>query len=223
MEFSNKVTFAKSFLILRTISQFADNSGINAYVVGGFVRDYLLKKESKDIDIVIEGNAPDFATEFTKLVNISPPVIFKKFGTAQIKFEDTEVEFVTSRKESYTPESIKPEVEAGTLREDIFRRDFTINTLAIHLTMNQNWEKPLIIDLTERGVRDLLQGIIITPLDPEITFKDDPTRMIRAIRFSTKLGFYIESKTRNAMKKLAPEIERVPIERVRDELNKILY
>jgi poly(A) polymerase len=222
MEFSEKVTFAKSFLILRTISQFADSCNTKAYVVGGFVRDYLLRKESKDIDIVVEGNGPEFAMGFADFVKIASPSIFPKYGTAQVKFEDTEVEFVGARRESYTRESIKPEVQTGSLRDDIFRRDFTINTLAIHLTMSQNWQKPIITDITERGIRDLLQGIIITPLNPRITFKDDPTRMIRAVRFATKLGFKIDNDTKETIKILAPEIERVPIERIQTEFSKIL-
>jgi poly(A) polymerase len=225
MSFEKKVTFAKESLILKKIAEFSDIIRINAYVVGGYVRDFLLSRESKDIDIVIEGDGIFFATNFAEYVGVKKPSIFQKFGTAQIKFQNTEVEFVSARKESYTKESIKPIVEKGTLKDDIFRRDFTINTLAIKLSLKEA-QLPIresILDLTGLGIEDLLsRQIIRTPLDPEITFSDDPTRMMRAVRFATKLNFTIEKNTKHAMTEMASDIKRVPIERIRDEFSKML-
>lgn len=190
------------------------------YVVGGYVRDCLLQRDSKDIDFVVLGDGIEAATQLSQLLHGNPQVhYFKNFGTAQINTEDGwQLEFVGARKESYHPDSRKPQVSSGTLEDDQKRRDFTINALAISLNTNNFGE---LIDPFD-GVADLQQQIIRTPLEPDITFSDDPLRMMRAIRFATQLGFSILPETLESIAKNAARIEIVSMERVSDELNKIV-
>jgi poly(A) polymerase len=218
-DFLNNIKFAKERMILKQIGEFADEIDIFAYVVGGYVRDILLGNPSKDIDIVVIGDGPDFALQFTQKYNLRKPAIFRRYGTAQFKIDDIEIEIVGARRESYTVESIKPEVEIGKLKDDIFRRDFTINTLTVPLnpSLSQN-----IIDITKNGINDLKNGIIKTPLDPTVTFSDDPSRILRAIRFASKYNFSIHKDTIKGIINNTQRLHSVPIEKVRDELNKIL-
>ncbi len=185
--------------------------------MGGYVRDIFLKRDSKDIDVVVLGSGIDLAERIGNRLHIHVNV-FKNFGTAMIKYDGLEVEFVGARKESYRLDSRKPIVETGTLDDDQKRRDFTINAMAIHLTKNNFGE---LVD-PFNGVDDLHNHLIRTPLDPDITFSDDPLRMMRAIRFASQLHFTIDPKAIKAIKKNAERIKIVSIERVADELNKII-
>lgn len=204
--------------ILTVIAQVAHIHQIEAYVVGGYVRDLLLNRKSKDIDILVIGNGMFLAENVAKVLNSSKVVVFKHFGTAQIKYNNYEIEFVGARKESYRYDSRNPIVEQGTLEDDIYRRDFTINALAASLVAKNYGE---VIDLYN-GLSDLKNRIIRTPAQPEITFSDDPLRMMRAIRFSTQLQFQIEEKTLKGITKNAHRIDIISKERIVDELNKIL-
>lgn len=204
--------------ILTIIAQVAHIHQIEAYVVGGYVRDLLLNRKSKDIDILVIGNGMFLAENVAKVLNSSKVVVFKNFGTAQIKYNNYEIEFVGARKESYRYDSRNPIVEQGTLEDDIYRRDFTINALAASLVAKNYGE---VIDLYN-GLSDLKNRIIRTPAPPEITFSDDPLRMMRAIRFSTQLQFQIEEKTLKGISKNAQRIDIISKERIVDELNKIL-
>ena len=205
--------------IFGTISNAASDLNQETYVIGGFVRDLHLKRPSKDIDIVTLGSGIKLAEHVAKKLTPSPQVnVFKNFGTAQLKYKNYEVEFVGARKESYQRNSRKPIVENGTLEDDQNRRDFTINALALGL--NQHNYGNLIDPFG--GIKDLNEKIIRTPLDPDITFSDDPLRMMRAIRFSTQLGFEIEPKTLQAIAKNRERIKIVSGERVADELNKMM-
>jgi len=190
-----------------------------AFVVGGYVRDIFLKRESKDIDIVVTGSGIDLARNVAGSLGKDVPVsYFKNFGTAMINFDDLEIEFVGARKESYRNDSRKPIVETGTLDDDQKRRDFTINAMAVHLTESNFGE---LVD-PFNGVQDIQDKLIRTPLDPEITFSDDPLRMMRAIRFATMLHFTIHPSALRAIKKNAERIRIVSMERITDELNKII-
>jgi len=205
--------------IFETIANAAAELNQETYVIGGFVRDIFLKRPSKDIDIVTLGNGIQLAEKVASKLKPRPKVaVFKNFGTAQLKFRNYEIEFVGARKESYRADSRKPLVETGTLEDDQNRRDFTINALALGLNKHNFGE------LTDpfNGINDLKQKIIRTPLDPSITFSDDPLRMMRAIRFSTQLGFEIEAKTLQAIAKNRDRIKIVSAERISDELNKIM-
>ncbi|MCK9219894.1 MAG: CCA tRNA nucleotidyltransferase [Bacteroidales bacterium] len=206
--------------IFDIISQVADSRGVQAFVVGGFVRDLLLKRDNKkDIDVVVLGSGIDFALEVAEKSGSEIPVkFFKNFGTAMLNYHGWEVEFVGARKESYRSSSRKPIVENGTLEEDQNRRDFTINAMAINLTRDHYGE---FLDPFD-GQRDLNNKVIRTPLDPNITFSDDPLRMMRAIRFATQLNFIIEPVCFEAIKKNADRISIVSEERVTDELNLII-
>lgn len=188
------------------------------YVVGGYVRDLLLKRDSKDIDVVVVGNALELAQQLAATDKKCTCSLFKNFGTAQVKHPDWEVEFVTARQESYHSNSRKPTVETGTLEQDQNRRDFTINALAISL--NKHNYGTLIDPFN--GLNDLEKKIIRTPLNPDVTFSDDPLRMLRAIRFATQLRFEIEFETFESIKRNAHRIKIISYERVSDELNKIL-
>lgn len=189
------------------------------YVIGGYVRDILLERDSKDIDIVVVGSGIELAKKVAKKLGPKTNVsVFKNFGTAMIQFEDQEIEFVGARKESYHRESRKPIVEDGTLEDDQKRRDFTINALAISL--NKSTFGKFIDPFT--GVEDIENKIIRTPLDPDITFSDDPLRMMRAIRFATQLNFTIEDETFKALDRNKERIEIISKERIIDELNKIV-
>lgn len=200
-------------------SQVADELGISAYAVGGVVRDLFLNRRSKDIDIVVVGSGIAFAQAVAKA--ISPHIevsVFKNFGTARFRYENTEVEFVGARKESYRADSRKPAVEDGTLQDDLNRRDFTVNALAIPLN---GPEKGQVIDCFG-GLQDMNDKLIRTPLDPDITFSDDPLRMMRAVRFASQLGFSIVPETFEAIQRNAARLEIISKERIVDEFNKIL-
>ena len=188
------------------------------YVIGGFVRDLLLGKESKDIDIVIEGDGTVLAQNVAKKLGNPKVSIFKTYGTAMFNYKGMEVEFVGARKESYHQSSRNPIVEKGTLKEDQDRRDFTINALAISLNP---LDKGQLVDPFD-GVQDLKNQIIRTPLDPDITFSDDPLRMLRAVRFASQLGFEIEEKTYEALSRNKERLSIISKERIIDEFNKIL-
>lgn len=204
--------------ILFDIGRVADSIGYKAYVIGGYVRDYLLGIDSNDIDIVVLGQGKKMAESFAKEMGSNKISIFENFGTAMVKVDNNEIEFVGARKESYNRGSRKPIVESGTLKEDQMRRDFTINAIGICLNHNEFGE---IID-PFNGINDLKNKIIRTPTNPNVTFSDDPLRQLRAIRFATKLGFEIEEDTINAIKHNAYRINIVSKERIAVELNKIL-
>jgi len=203
--------------IFKTLSAIADKNQIQAYVIGGFVRDLFLNRPSKDIDVVVVGSGIAYAEAVGRKLN-TKVAIFKNFGTANIKINDLEIEFVGARKESYRSESRKPIVEDGTLEDDQLRRDFTINALAINLNSNHFGE---LLD-PFNGIHDLENKLIRTPLDPEITFSDDPLRMMRAIRFASQLNFDIDEAAINAIKTQKERISIVSKERITDELNKII-
>ncbi len=205
--------------IYQLIGQCADELGIDAYLIGGFVRDIFLERSSKDIDVVAIGKGIDLAEKVKdKLGEEAHLSVFKNFGTAQLKFSEFEIEFVGARKESYNRNSRKPIVENGTLEDDQNRRDFTINALAIGLSKN-NYGK--LLD-PFNGLEDLKNKIIKTPLAPDITYSDDPLRMMRAIRFATQLNFIIEKNSLEAIGKNKERISIVSKERISDELNKII-
>ncbi|MCW0481176.1 CCA tRNA nucleotidyltransferase [Gaoshiqia sediminis] len=205
--------------IFTIISEEADKLGQECYVIGGFVRDLFLTRESKDIDVVTLGSGIQLAQQVAKRLGPRTPVsVFKNFGTAMIKTNDLEVEFVGARKESYQPDSRKPVVEDGTLEDDQKRRDFTINALAICLNQKHYGE---LVD-PFNGIDDLNNRIIRTPLEPGITFSDDPLRMLRAIRFATQLNFIIEEKTLQAIVENKERISIISKERIVEELNKII-
>ncbi|MFV0216939.1 CCA tRNA nucleotidyltransferase [Empedobacter falsenii] len=215
-----KILEAVSNPIFKNVAEVADEINQETYVVGGFVRDYLLNRgQKKDIDFVTVGNGILLAKELAKtLENTSPVSVFKRFGTAMFKYKDTDLEFVGARKESYSEDSRKPHVEDGTLEDDQKRRDFTINTLAISMNKENFGE---LID-PFNGVEDLINKIIKTPLEPNITYSDDPLRMMRAIRFAAQLGFEIEKKSFQAIIDNAERISIVSFERVMDEFQKIM-
>lgn len=205
--------------ILEVVSQAAAELQVEVYAVGGYVRDKILGRPSKDIDIVCVGSGIELAKKAASLFHPQPKVsVFKSFGTAMFKTQGWDVEFVGARKESYRSDSRKPIVENGTLEDDQLRRDFTINALAIDLSPERFGQ---LVDPFD-GVEDLKKGIIRTPLDPTITFNDDPLRMMRAIRFATQLGFTIEPKTYAAIEPLASRLSILSQERIVDELNKII-
>ncbi|MFD1256855.1 CCA tRNA nucleotidyltransferase [Mucilaginibacter terrae] len=203
--------------VFKVLSATAAEKQVQAYVIGGFVRDIFLNRPSKDIDIVIIGNGIDFAEAVAKKLHVKLAV-FKSFGTAMLKYQDVEVEFVGARKESYRVQSRKPIVENGTLKDDQLRRDFTINALAIALQPANFGE---LID-PFAGMADLENKLIRTPLNPEETFSDDPLRMMRAIRFATQLNFTIHQTAIDAIKLNKERIHIVSQERITDELNKII-
>ncbi len=205
--------------IFRTISEVADELQLECYVVGGYVRDIFLERPSDDIDCVVVGSGIEMATAVKKRLgrraNLS---VFKNFGTAQVKTGPMELEFVGARRESYQHDSRKPIVEDGTLEDDQNRRDFTINAMAICLNKERFGE---LVD-PFGGLDDLWDGIIRTPLDPDITFSDDPLRMLRCIRFATRFRFYIEDETFDALQRNAERLKIISFERISEELNKIL-
>ncbi|HJD92694.1 CCA tRNA nucleotidyltransferase [Bacteroides coprosuis] len=205
--------------IFHQISQTADELNLECYVVGGYVRDIFLDRPSTDIDVVVVGSGIKIAEALTRKLgrgaNLS---VFKNFGTAQVKYKNLEVEFVGARKESYQRDSRKPIVEDGTLEDDQNRRDFTINAMAVCLNQERFGE---LID-PFNGMKDLEEKTIRTPLDPDITFSDDPLRMMRCIRFATQLNFYIEDDTFDSLARNHERIEIISKERIADELNKII-
>ena len=223
--------------VFHQISEAADRLGLECYVVGGYVRDIFLERPSNDIDVVVVGSGISVAEELKRMVGKRAHLsVFKNFGTAQVKFKgkmrqdksltshllpltsEIEVEFVGARKESYSHDSRKPVVEDGTLEDDQNRRDFTINAMAICLNKARFGE---LVD-PFNGLADLEDGIIATPLEPGITFSDDPLRMMRCIRFATQLNFQIEDETFAALERMADRIKIVSGERIKDELNKII-
>jgi len=204
--------------IFEVLTNASDALGIETYVVGGFVRDRFLRRSSKDIDIVCVGDGISLAKEVSKHLDATNLTVFKNYGTAQLKYGDLEIEFVGARKESYCWNSRNPIVKEGTLEDDMNRRDFTINTLAVCINQNRLGE------LTDffNGITDLRKNIIRTPRNPDVTFSDDPLRMLRALRFASQLGFFIESKTFEAIKNNCNRIVIVSMERITNELNKII-
>lgn len=206
--------------VFRMLSETADAVGMECYVVGGFVRDLFLQRPTGDIDVVVVGSGVAMAESFAdkvgrKRCHLS---VFRNFGTAQVKWRDTEVEFVGARRESYQRNSRKPIVEDGTLEDDQNRRDFTINAMAVCLNKERFGE---LVDPFD-GLLDLEEGYICTPLDPDITFSDDPLRMMRCVRFATQLRFYIADETFEALCRNKERIKIISAERVIDELNKIM-
>lgn len=210
MNFLNKKIFS-------IISEEALELGIRAYVIGGYVRDSLLKRASKDIDIVVEGSGIELAQKVAETIGTNVTV-FKNFGTAMLKWKDLEIEFVGARKESYRANSRKPIVEDGSLKDDQLRRDFTINALAFSLQKEDfgNLSDPF------NGIQDLQDGIIKTPLEPDTTYSDDPLRMLRAIRFASQLSFTIVPESLESISKNNQRIKILSQERINEEINKIL-
>lgn len=204
--------------IFKQIATIAKASNVSAYVVGGYVRDTLLKRKTKDVDVVVLGDGIALAKQFAQTCGKDATyAYFKNFGTAMVKTKDWEVEFVGARKESYSRDSRKPEVTPGTLEDDQNRRDFTINALAISL----NDDFGTLVD-PFNGINDLNQGIIQTPTNPDITFSDDPLRMLRGIRFAAQLGFTIAPKTFEAISRNRERIKIISTERISEELNKMI-
>jgi poly(A) polymerase len=204
--------------IFKQIATIAKASNVSAYVVGGYVRDTLLKRKTKDVDVVVLGDGIALAKQFVQTCGKDATyAYFKNFGTAMVKTKEWEVEFVGARKESYSRDSRKPEVTPGTLEDDQNRRDFTINALAISL----NDDFGTLVD-PFNGINDLNQGIIQTPTNPDITFSDDPLRMLRGIRFAAQLGFTIAPKTFEAISRNRERIKIISTERISEELNKMI-
>ena len=204
--------------LFRTISKVGKENGKSSFVIGGFVRDLILKRPSKDVDIVVLGNGLEFAEKVAEALGVKKVAYFKNFGTAAFTFKDVEVEFVGARKESYSRESRNPIVEEGTLEDDQNRRDFTINALAISLNGSSFGE---VIDPFD-GLGDIKRKLIKTPLDANITFSDDPLRMMRAIRFATQLNFKIDKTALAAIESNTERLEIISRERIMVELNKII-
>ena len=204
--------------IFKTVGRLADESNLEVFAVGGYVRDKLFGKEIKDVDFVVVGDGPEFARKVARQLKAKGVVVFEKFGTARLDLPDHQLEFVGARRESYAENSRKPTVAQADLTADLSRRDFTINAMAMGLNRHNFGE---IID-PFGGQTDLLRKIIHTPLDPEVTFNDDPLRILRAIRFATVLGFKIEKKTKAAISATRHRLSIVSQERITDELMKIL-
>lgn len=205
--------------IFKTVGAVADQSGLETYVVGGYVRDLLLQRPSKDIDFVCVGSGIELAERVAR--KLGPDVhvaVFKNFGTAQIRIDNMDLEFVGARKESYRSDSRKPVVEDGTLEDDQKRRDFTMNAMAISLNQKNYGD---LVDPFD-GVGDLKKKIIRTPLDPSITFSDDPLRMMRAIRFASQLNFDIDADTFSSLMQQTGRLKIISYERITEELNKII-
>jgi len=218
---ANEMNFSEDLRgipVFKSVSTVADRLGLETYAVGGYVRDLLLKRPCKDIDFVCVGSGIELAEAIAKELGNAQVNTFKNFGTAMIKFEDLDLEFVGARKESYRADSRKPIVEDGSLEEDQKRRDFTINAMAIGLNARNYGE---LID-PFGGVAHLAKKVIQTPLDPDITFSDDPLRMMRAIRFASRLNFDIEAATFEAILKNSSRLKIVSMERITEELNKII-
>lgn len=207
-----------SHSVFKTVQEIATVKNVKAFVIGGFVRDLLIDRKSKDIDIVVLGNGPEMAQLVADELHVKKVNIFKTYGTAHFKYKDFDIEFVGARKESYTEHSRNPQIESGTLQDDQNRRDFTINSLAISL--NQDGFGNLVDPFN--GIHDLKGKLLRTPLDPAVTFSDDPLRMLRAIRFATQLNFKIETKSLYAIKDNAHRLDIITKERIIEELNKMI-
>ena len=214
----NLIKNIEHYDFLSTASNIADEVGVELYIVGGFVRDIFLKRTSDEIDFLIVGKENNFVKKFAKKLNVKKINIYKNYGTAQFKFNSLKLEFVNSRKESYNIESRNPKVINGTFEDDIARRDFTINTLAVSLNQNNFGE---LVD-TYKGFQDIEDKIIKTPLDPNKTFGDDPLRIMRAFRFASTLGFDVDEKIIEASKLNKERLKIVSQERIKDEFLKIL-
>ncbi len=204
--------------VFKVVGAVADEMDVRAYVIGGYVRDLFLHRPSKDIDIVVIGDGITLAERVAARLKSNKISIFKTYGTAMLRYRDLEVEFVGARKESYTPESRNPIVETGNLSDDQNRRDFTINALAIGLN-KESWGE--ILD-PFGGAKHLEEQLIITPTDPDITFSDDPLRMMRAIRFASQLGFHIDEETFKGIERNHERIKIITKERIAEEINKII-
>ena len=218
--YSKKILNSLDHDIFKIISDTSDDLKIETYIVGGFVRDLIIDKSvKKDIDIMCIGSGIDLAKAIQKKINPTTKVnIFKRYGTAMINFKGFQIEFVGSRKESYSEDSRNPSIETGDFMDDMLRRDFTINTLAIRLN-NKNFGE--LVD-TFDGLKDLEKKIIITPSEPNKTFSDDPLRMLRAVRFASQLGFNIDQKTKDSIIENSNRLTILSPERIADEINKIL-
>jgi putative nucleotidyltransferase with HDIG domain len=214
----NNIKDKTTLNVLSVLKEISEQKNQPIYVIGGYVRDVLLNRITKDIDIMIEGSGVDLANETAKKIGIQKVSVFKNFGTAMFNYNGLDVEFVGARKESYRTDSRKPIVEDGSLQDDQNRRDFTINALAINLHPNNYGE---VID-PFNGLEDLKNKIIRTPLNPDITYSDDPLRMMRAIRFATQLNFTIEEQSLLSITKNKERINIISKERISDELNKII-
>jgi poly(A) polymerase len=204
--------------LLQRIGQIADRQPVRAYVVGGYVRDLLIGRQVKDVDVVVLGNGIEFGRQVARAWNKSNLVVFEKFGTAMLQLEDSKVEFVGARKESYSKYSRKPKVAAGTLEDDLSRRDFTINTIAVSLNADDFGR---VVDPFS-GQEAMEERILRTPLDPKQTFDDDPLRIMRAFRFAAQLRFTVEPSVLAAAKEMAPRLKIVSQERISDEFLKIM-
>ncbi|OFZ63806.1 MAG: tRNA nucleotidyltransferase [Bacteroidetes bacterium RIFCSPHIGHO2_02_FULL_44_7] len=204
--------------VFKVTSEIVSEQGLEAYVIGGYVRDLLLDRPSKDIDIVVVGDGLDLAEKCAAKLRVKQVSLFKNFRTAHFRYKDLDVEFVGARKESYRSDSRKPVVENGSLSDDQKRRDFTINALAISLHKDNFGE---LID-PFNGLNDMEKGILRTPLDPDTTFSDDPLRMLRAVRFAAQLDYKIEKSGLEAIRRNAGRLEIISRERISDELNKII-
>ena len=206
--------------IFEIISEAADKLSVETYVVGGYVRDMILKRDlKKDIDIMCVGSGIELAKYIQDKINPNKKInIFKRYGTAMISYKDYKIEFVGSRKESYSKDSRKPNTQPGSFIDDMLRRDFTINTLAIKLNKENFGE---LVD-TFGGMEDISKKIIITPTEPDKTFSDDPLRMLRAVRFSSQLDFDIDEKTKKSIQENSDRLDILSPERISDEINKIL-
>lgn len=218
MEFPEPNLFNENRKLFEEIGNIADKKGLEIYLIGGFVRDIFLQRESKDIDIVVIGKGIEFAKAVASHLKNVKLSYFENFGTAQILYKDLIIEFVGARKESYRSDSRKPMVEDGTLQDDQERRDLTINAMGISLNKDRFGE---LIDPFD-GLGDLDSQLIRTPLDPDTTFSDDPLRMLRAIRFATQLGFRIHENTFEGIERNKERINIISKERISDELNKII-
>ena len=204
-------------IIFKTVSQEAAASGVRAFVIGGYVRDWFMHRDNDDVDIVVEGSGIDLAQRVADKLHCKVTV-FKNFGTAMFKYKGVEVEFVGARRESYDRSSRKPFVEDGTLEEDQRRRDFTINAMAFSL---QKEDYGTLVD-PFGGIADIAAGKIRTPLDPDTTYSDDPLRMLRAVRFATRLGFDIVPESIESMRRNSDRLQILSKERIADEMNKIM-
>ena len=218
--YNKKILESIKLDVFEIISNEADKLKLETYVVGGYVRDLILnKKLKKDIDIMCVGSGIDLAIQVQKRINPNIKVnIFKRYGTAMINYENYQIEFVGSRRESYSKDSRNPNVEYGSFIDDMLRRDFTINTLAVSLNKENYGE---LVD-TFNGINDIDRKVIVTPKNPDKTFSDDPLRMLRAVRFSSQLGFNIDDNTRKSIKEYSQRLEILSPERIADEVNKIL-